>query len=158
MTTYALIFKNDGTLFNSLYYTAADIPPVDCLPPDTQLVTFDETTENFEFLYAYYVDDVNKITSDYLPPQLGGSTYNFETKQFSFQLAPPAPTLLDMIRAERNLLLARTDALMHVPDYPEGYIDEIMAYRAALRDITDNLDPSWTQITQVVWPTPPNFI
>lgn len=158
MTTYALIFNNNGTIFNSVCYKDSEIPSQECLPPDTQLVSFDETTENFDFLYAYYVDDANKITKDYLPAVDGGSMYDFDSKKFTFQLAPLPPTLIDLIREERAILLKQTDDLMHVPDYPAGYQEQLIAYRAALRDITDNLDPTWENITDVVWPTKPNFI
>jgi putative NADH-flavin reductase len=66
--------------------------------------------------------------------------------------------LIDKIRAERNVKIAETDDLVYVPDYPAGYMDQILAYRAALRDITNNIDPAWTDIIHVVWPTKPNFI
>ena len=53
------------------------------------------------------------------------------------------------LRAERNRRLAETDhwAYQDTPDMTE----EQMAYRQALRDITDN----YTSISNVVWPTKP---
>lgn len=158
MTTYALIFNNDGTLHNSHVYQDAEIPPIELLPPDCRLVTFDETTDNFAFLYAYFVADPEFITNSYLPQSMGGATYNFESGTFDFALRPPGPSLIDEIRTERNFRLGKTDELVFVPDYPPGYMDQILAYRAALRDITDSIDPSWTDKTQVVWPTIPAFI
>ena len=158
MTTYALIFNNDGTLHNSHVYIDADIPPAELLPPDCGLATFNETIANFAFLYAYFVEDPDRITNDYIPQSWGGATYNFETRSFTFALRDPEPLLIDKIRAERNVKIAETDDLVYVPDYPAGYMDQILAYRAALRDITNNIDPAWTDIIHVVWPTKPNFI
>lgn len=158
MTTYALIFNNDGTLFHSHAFQDAEIPAVELLPPNCSLVTFDETTENFEFLYAYFIEDPDRLTNEYLPQSSGGCTYNFSTRSFAFALRPPEPSLLDKIRTERNQKIADTDDLVYVPDYPAGYMDQLLAYRAALRDITDNIDPAWTDVTHVVWPTKPAFI
>lgn len=158
MTTYALIFNNDGTLHNSHVYRDANIPTAELLPPDCGLATFNETTANFAFLYAYFVEDPGYITNSYMPQSAGGVTYNFNTSTFTFTERPPAPTLIEEIRTERNMRIAVTDDLVYVPDYPAGYMDQILAYRAALRDITDNIDPSWTDITHVVWPAIPAFI
>jgi hypothetical protein len=139
-------------------YRNEQIPPTELLPPDCGLATFDETIENFAFIYAYFVEDPEFITKEYVPQSMGGSTYNFETGTFTFVLRPPEPTLIEKIRAERNVRIAKTDDLVYVPDYPPGYMDQVLAYRAALRDITDNIDPSWTDITHVEWPTIPAFI
>lgn len=158
MTTYALIFNNDGTLYNSHVFRDADIPSVELLPPDCGLATFDETTANFAFLYAYFVEDPEHITNGHIPQSYGGATYNFETSTFTFALRPPEPSLLDKVRSERNIRIAKTDDLVYVPDYPAGYMDQILAYRAALRDITNNMDPSWTDIIHVQWPVIPAFI
>jgi hypothetical protein len=158
MTTYALIFNNDGTMHSTNVYKDAEIPLVELLPPDCRLVTFDETDANFTFLYAYFVEDPDRITNDYMPQSYGGATYDFETNTFTFAPRPPEPSLIDRIRFERNLKIAETDDLVYVPDYPAGYMDQILAYRAALRDITDNIDPAWSDIIHVVWPTKPHFI
>ena len=71
---------------------------------------------------------------------------------------PPVPTQaeleaidLDMLRGERNLLLAETDWTQNA-DVSDTVSNKWKAYRQALRDITDTYK---SQIT-VVWPTKPS--
>jgi hypothetical protein len=55
---------------------------------------------------------------------------------------------LNELRTQRDKIIARTDWWM-MPD--RTATDEQIAYRQALRDITD----TYTSLEDVVWPTPP---
>jgi ribosomal protein S12 methylthiotransferase accessory factor YcaO len=57
---------------------------------------------------------------------------------------------LEMIRNERDALLAETDWVSG-EDVPQGIKDTYFPYRQALRDITD----TYTVYADVVWPTKP---
>lgn len=62
--------------------------------------------------------------------------------------AAHAEGLLNELRGERDKKLEETDT-WGLQDYPAS--DEQLAYRQALRDITDN----YTSLEDVVWPTKP---
>ncbi len=159
MAKYGILLKEDGTLHSGFWYKEEEIPELNVLPSDARLFTFDETRSDYEFLYAYFIEDLNKITSAYLPLHKPGAfTYNFESGEFTFNLAPFGPTLLDLVREERNIRIAQTDGLMSVPDYPSALRTQLLAYRQALRDITDNPDPAWTRVEHFPWPEKPDFI
>lgn len=58
------------------------------------------------------------------------------------------------IKEERNLLLDITDKYAVVDRLNPEQMQELIAYRQALRDL-----PSQTEVTtRIVWPTPPSFI
>ena len=72
---------------------------------------------------------------------------------------PPVPTLEELaasVRAERNKLLALTDHLV-MPDYPldTGKLEEIKAYRQALRDIPQQPGFPWggPDDPECTWPS-----
>lgn len=159
MTKYALLCNDDGTLINHWAYTEETWPPADIVQPGQLLVEFTESTENFEILHAMFLTDATEISSQYLTPGDGGVTYNTNTQKFEFHKPPIVSfSLLESIREHRNILLAQTDDNALVPDYPDALKAELLAYRTALRDITTNLDPSWTTLDAVVWPVRPDFI
>lgn len=159
MAKYGILLKEDGTLFSGFWYKEQDLPDDAHIPPGAKLVTFDETRSDYEFLYAYFIEDTNKITSTYLPLQAPGAfTYNFDTAEFTFNPMPEGPSLLDQVREERNRRIAATDVLVAVPDYPADLMAQVLVYRQALRDITVNPDPSWTDPSQFPWPEKPHFI
>jgi hypothetical protein len=73
---------------------------------------------------------------------------------------PAEPAVqLDIIRARRNRLLAATDMMAALSDYPisSAQRTELIAWRAALRDVTasiDGADPAGS----VDWPVPPIWL
>ena len=158
MAKFGILLKEDGTLHSGFYYKEQDIPDENILPLDARLLVIEDTRSDYEFLYAYFVDDANRITTAYLPLYAPGAfTYNFATSEFTFNLAP-VPNLLDEVRKERNIRIAETDDLMLVPDYPADLMQQLVTYREALRNITNNPDPSWTRIEDFPWPARPSFI
>ena len=72
--------------------------------------------------------------------------------------AEPADQLA-IIRTRRNRLLAATDAILAVPDYPitDAQREELTAWRAALRDVTVGLDPA-DPLDSVEWPPRPSWL
>lgn len=66
---------------------------------------------------------------------------------------------LAIVRTRRNRLLAATDVMLAVPDYPISaeQRDELLAWRAALRDLTATLDPA-APLDSVQWPARPGWI
>ena len=160
MTTYGFYVKQDtGTTLNGHVFSGADLDAArNVVPVGCKIVTFDESHTDFDLLYALLVDNSSGLANSYLPVFLGGLVYNFENNEFTFVEAPPPPPLIDLIREERNRRLHLTDDLALVPDYPQELQDAVLNYRAALRDITDNIDPLWKNPEDVVWPTPPDHI
>lgn len=68
----------------------------------------------------------------------------------------------DLVRAERNKLLFQTDYLM-LSDFPisESEKEEVIAYRQALRDITEQPGFPWSGVVdspEVPWPDKPSFL
>lgn len=151
MTQYALYFKKDTNLpLNWCVFQGENIPPLEVTPPGCELVSFDELSKDFDILYALYVEDPEKKYFDY---DMFTTTYNFETKEFSFQ-KKVIPSNLEQIRAERNAKIAYTDDLVLAPDIPDELKNSLLEYRQALRDITDGLDPD-TSSHDVKWPELP---
>ena len=158
MAKFGILLKEDGTLHSGFWYREEDLPNTELLPPDARLLVIEDTRQDYEFLYAYFVEDSNRITTRYLPMQAPNAfIYNWNTGEFTFNLAP-IPDLLFEVRRERNKRIAETDELMLVPDYPSDLKQQLIDYRAALRDITDNPDPSWERVEQFPWPERPHFI
>lgn len=155
MTQYAIYFRtDDGTVLTGNVFTGSEIPPDSVTPPGAQLVKFDHNTPKFNELYGVLVEDPNKQFSEYIPAHSGGVVYDFNDGTFEFFKVEATNFLAD-VRAMRNTLLAETDILAMVPDYPESIKSQLTAYRQALRDIIADLDPSWTHVRDVVWPTLP---
>jgi hypothetical protein len=74
--------------------------------------------------------------------------------------APPAPAQqLEVIRAKRNRLLAQTDMMAAVPDYPitADQRAELIIWRAALRDMMAAIDPA-DPFGSVQWPVAPAWL
>lgn len=159
MAKYGILLKDDGTLFSGVRFTEEQLPSNEFIPPGANLFVFDETRSDYEFLYAYFISDDTRLTTEYKAfYQPGAFTFNFETSEFTFSPADIGLSVIEEVRIERGKRIAETDALMMVPDYPADLKSQLLAYRQALRDITNNLDPSWTDPTDFPWPEKPNFI
>ncbi len=158
MAKFGILLKEDGTLHSGFWYSEENLPAPEVVPQDAKLLVIEDSRQDYEFLYAYFVEDINRITISYLPLYAPGAfNYNFDTDSFTFNLAP-VPDVLAEVRRERNTRIAETDDLMLVPDYPADLKQQLISYRAALRDITNNPDPSWTKIEDFPWPERPHFI
>ena len=77
-------------------------------------------------------------------------------------IEPPPPTpdaQLAIVRARRGRLLAATDAMVTVPDFPisETRRAELIVWRARLRDVPAALDPA-APFDTVAWPDPPAWM
>lgn len=156
MAKYGVYFKEDGTLGSRVVYTEQELPHPDHYIPGCTIVTFDETTEDYGILYGLFVEDPDKQYSQYLPAELGGVAYDFNTKTFSFVIPDARKSdILAEVRAERKNLLASTDDLALIPDLPTALKTELLNYRQALRDITKTIDPESTTFSDVVWPELP---
>ncbi|PAL25464.1 phage tail assembly chaperone [Sphingopyxis sp. GW247-27LB] len=73
---------------------------------------------------------------------------------------PLAPAdQLAIIRTRRNRLLAATDVMLAVPDYPISaeQREELIAWRAALRDLTATIDQA-APLDSVEWPARPSWL
>lgn len=75
---------------------------------------------------------------------------------------PPPPTAgerLAIARMKRNRLLAATDRLLAVPDFPLSAArrQEITAWRDALRRMTEATDPS-AELARLIGPARPDWI
>lgn len=72
---------------------------------------------------------------------------------------PTAEEQLAAIRAKRDRLLAATDAMVAVPDYPISaeQREELLAWRQALRDFPDAIAPTLPAET-IEWPARPSWI
>lgn len=73
---------------------------------------------------------------------------------------PASPSdQLAIIRTRRNRLLAATDTMLAVPDYPitAAQREELTAWRAALREVTAALDPD-APLDSVEWPPRPSWL
>lgn len=162
MKKFALIVRNDtGTLQVGSYFNEDEVPSDTAVPLGCTLVHVDpDTTEDYDMLYAMIVEDPEKISVKYLPAHLGGLVWNFDTQKWSFVDDHEKPTLLGLVRRDRDAKLLVTDLHAQVDDYPAGLLEQVLEYRQALRDITDTLDPSWTieDLDKVVWPEVPHFL
>ena len=76
-------------------------------------------------------------------------------------VAPPpsAVVQLEQIRARRDRLLAATDAMVSVPDYPitDAQLVELLAWRAILRDFPAEIEPL-LPLDTVEWPAAPQWL
>lgn len=73
---------------------------------------------------------------------------------------PPAPeTQLEIIRRRRNRLLAATDKILSVPDFPisQDRRAALFHWRAALRDLPASLDAA-APFDSLAWPTRPDWL
>lgn len=88
-----------------------------------------------------------------LPPN-NYSTYNMGTSSWTWD----APSVLRDVRSHKNVLLYSSD-WTQIPDnsLTDAQMATARTYRAALRDVTDNLDNP-ENVEAVSWPTPPSFI
>ena len=99
---------------------------------DAVVVSVDRENE----LYEAFDADCNAVTIDLVA---------VETKAEELYVV----VKLEKLRRERNRLLAETD-YWNASDTPD-MSDEQIAYRQALRDITE----TYTSLDDVVWPTKP---
>lgn len=159
MTEFALyIRKENGLPYQTPPYVGDDVEPaLSVTPPDCELIIINNTNKDYDLLYAMLIEDPNSIAADYLPYQIGGLKYDFENKTFIFEKAVPFD-LAGAVRQERDRLLKQTDDLALVPDYPGDLHDQIVQYRAALRDLPKNLNSKWKTLEDVVWPERPAHI
>jgi len=156
MTEYAIyIKKENGIPLNGLCFIGSDAQSASLVVPlDCEVLRFDESHKDFDLLYSIIVT-TNPI---YKLPCNGGIVVNFETGDLTFVKETP-PDLFDVVRAYRNTLLADTDYLVQVPDYPGTLLDQILEYRSALRDIPNLIiKNNWQTPEDVVWPTRPDHI
>lgn len=73
---------------------------------------------------------------------------------------PPEPVAqMNILRAKRNRLLAATDHMVSVPDYPitAEQRDELLIWRADLRAMMRTVDPAHP-FDSVVWPERPDWL
>lgn len=93
--------------------------------------------------------------SELLAAQAGGQDIAARGNQPVANDPPPlsAEAQLATIRAQRDRLLADSDKYVAVPDYPidPSTKEAILAWRAALRAVTDTLDPA-APLETVQWP------
>jgi hypothetical protein len=142
MTQYALFFSTETKKpVNLILFKDAEIPPAYVHPDGQILVTFNETTPNFDLLYGLFVEDPDRNYDQY---DHFNTEYNADTQEFTF-VKRLIISNLELIRTERNTKIKFTDELMHAPDLPSNLRDDLVAYRQALRDITvglsENVDP-----------------
>jgi hypothetical protein len=156
MTKYGfLIYSDTGIpVYNSGFAEEA-IPPSNLLPNNSEIVTFDETTPHFELLHAFFFGDPNRLTIEYKAAVDGGVIYDTATKTFSFH-KQDFSIKLDEVKIVRNQLLAATDKYMLIPDLPQTIKDDVLAYRATLRDITTKVGTEWHTVFDVQWPEFPS--
>jgi hypothetical protein len=101
-----------------------------------------------EVIYQLYPAAVSIV--DDIPYDIEGNTITVDMDDYN-AIASDIIAELDLkqLRAKRDILLAETDWWM-MPD--RTATDEQIAYRQALRDITD----TYTSLEDVVWPTKPD--
>ena len=162
MKKFALIVRNDtGTLYYGTVFNEDETPADSAIPPNCTMIHVDPDTSNdYEMLYAMMIEDPEKVSVKYLPAHLGGLVWDFENSVWNFVEDHEKPTLLGIIRNDRDARLRHTDLHAQVDDYPDGLLVQVLEYRQALRDITDTIDPSWTieDLDKVVWPEKPSFL
>jgi len=151
MTQYALFFNTQTNKPHSaVIYRDEQIPPQEVWPPNTDLFVFDETTPNFNKLYGIFVDDKEKVYLDY---DAFNTVRDPVTGEFTFPLMEKMSNI-EQIRWERNKKMEESDAFIYAPDLPESIMQELLAYRQALRDITNGIDPE-TPTYELNWPVLP---
>ena len=101
-----------------------------------------------EVIYQLYPAAVSIV--DDIPYDIEGNTITVDMDDYN-AIASDIIAELDLkqLRAKRDILLAETDWWM-MPD--RTATDEQIAYRQALRDITN----TYTSLEDVVWPTTPD--
>ena len=100
-----------------------------------------------EAIYQLYPSTVSIV--DDVPYDIEGNTITVDMDDYNAIVSNTIAELeLKQLRAKRDILLAATDWWM-VPD--RTATDEQIAYRQALRDITD----TYTSLEDVVWPEKP---
>jgi len=159
MSLYSIfVQKNNGKMLPyGICYNEKDKPPIEAIPPDCVLVSFDENTLNYNDLYAMLVDDQNGSANKYLLPTHGGLIYDFESKTFELVLKPVIP-IIDIIREERNRLLKLSDTYAMVPDYPVDLNKQILDYRKSLRDLPNTVANTVSNISEIQFPKMPEFL
>lgn len=103
-----------------------------------------ETEFNSMFVRVTAVDDEGNITEETNPANFGVTWAEISAKKTELENDEP----LKLLRIHRNAKLAETDWWV-LPD--RTATDEQLAYRQALRDITD----TYSSLDDVVWPTKP---
>lgn len=103
-----------------------------------------ETEFNSMFVRVTAVDDVGNITEETNPANFGVTWTEISAKKTELENNES----LKLLRMHRNSKLTETDWWV-LPD--RTATDEQLAYRQALRDITD----TYSSLDTVVWPTKP---
>jgi len=103
-----------------------------------------ETEFNSMFVRVTAVDDLGNITEETNPANFGVTWTEISAKKTELENNES----LKLLRMHRNSKLAETDWWV-LPD--RTATDEQLAYRQALRDITD----TYSSLDDVVWPTKP---
>ena len=100
-----------------------------------------------EAIYQLYPTTVSII--DDTPYDIEGNEISVDMDDYNSIVSDIVAELeLKQLRAKRDILLAETDWWM-MPD--RTVTDEQIAYRQALRDVTD----TYTSLSDVVWPEKP---
>ena len=150
-----LINSQNGIPVVDTGFQELEIPPDSVIPSNTEVVIFTDSTPNFDLLYAFFFGDSDKLTVEYKLATQGGVIYDTVNKTFSFHKQDYTIDL-DQLKLARNDLLAATDKYMRVPDLPQDILDQVLAYRTALRDITSKVGTEWLTIFDVQWPEFPD--
>lgn len=128
-----------------------NFPPESALAPGVDLVTFTESTPNFNLLRAFFFGDPDRLTADYKLSTNGGVVYNKVDNTFTFHKQDISIDL-DKLKNFRNQLLKATDKYMLIPDLPQNIKTELLAYRQALRDSPAKVNREWKTVYDVQWP------
>lgn len=156
MAVYGLIVNRDTGLPHLNYGLTEEQMPDDLfIPHGCALVKFDDDHKDAALLKALLFVDHENMSVDYKQPVEGGIKYNFDTNTFTFEKIN-FELNIDALRAVRNNFLSQTDKYMMIPDLPDDIKQELLVYRAALRDATSKVGTEWKTIHDVEWPEFPN--
>ena len=150
-----LINSQTGVPVRNTGFQELEIPSGNILPLNTEVVIFTNSTPDFNLLQAFFFTDPDRLTTEYKQPIQGGVVYDFNTKSFNFHKEDYS-IKLDDVKFVRNQLLSNTDKYMLIPDLPQSIKNDVVAYRTALRNITDKVGTEWKTVFDVQWPEFPS--
>jgi hypothetical protein len=155
MEQYGFLVDSDtGVPIDNIGFKESEFPST--IPSHTMLVKFNQSTPDFEKIYAMFFGDPNRLTVDLLLPHEGGVVYNKSNNTFTFTEIDWSINI-EEFKKVRNNMITSTDKYMLLPDLPQNLKDEIVSYRQQLRDITKKVGTEWKTVHDINWPTPPSF-
>ena len=164
MAKFGLMLQEaNGYCFNSWAYKENEEPPASAVPDGVRFVWITDEHPQWEQAYRIFVDDDTEGESPWAeyqgPKTVGGPQYDFTLGTFTFPKIDVEEDLLTECRRIRDEQLDASDYFMLLDDVPEDMMNQVIAWRAELRELPNKvLSGEWTHKREIVYSPVPVFL